>query len=301
MNKNSEIYQIIKSRVGLKEDSEYKRLYDPQDVYNESLKYLALRNFKRFLALLYFLIIEKGYAFDLILAGGDSGVSLSKITELFYQHLGLKPPLILYLPIIRWNPKWLHYHGQPTELFNNSVLIPQIKDKINTLNKLENILFVDDELKNGFTAKATFKIATNAIYKNKISQQINLKIVAENQGFEPDDFIEGVKTEFYYFAQDSDGINNVLSYIVPWSIEKQLKEYFGDEKISSKARLNSLLDLPSKEFDRLQDYIIEKPVFTNRQLNELKEKVPNFLNLQAEFNQLLNKWIAEAIAEYKSS
>lgn len=301
MSKSSDIYQRIKSKVGSKEELEYKRVYDPKDVYNESLGYLSLRNFKRFIALLYYLIIEKKNEFDLILAGGDSGVSLARITELVYQQLDLKPPLVLSLPIVRWNPKWLHYHGQPTELFDNSILISQIKDKINDLKKLENILLVDDEIKSGYTAKAAFNVVIGAIDKDKISKLINLKIVAEDQGFKPEGFIEGINTGFYYFAKDTDNINNVLSYVIPWSIEKQLKSYFKDEEISSKARVNSLLDLPSKEFERFKDYIIEKPVFTNNKLNAFKKEIPNFPNLQAEFNHLLTKWINEAIEEYKNN
>lgn len=298
--KYSDIYELVKNKVGLKEDKKYHELYNPKDPWGESLGYLALRNFKRFIALLYYLIAEKKFNFDLIVGGGDSGVSLVKVAEMVYQQLGLRPPLALYLPIVRWDPKWLEYKGQPTELFDNSILIPQINDQINELEKLENILFVDDEIANGYTAKATFKIVKGAIDKDKISKNLNLTIVSENQGFNPDGFIDGVETEFYYFSVDNiDGINNILSYVIPWSIEKQVRDIFSDDQISSKAFMNSLLDLPSKEFERFDEYIKEKPEFTNRQLDKLRKEIPNFPNLQVDFTKSVIKWINEALEEFK--
>lgn len=120
-------YQLIKNKVALKEDQEYQRLYDPNNIWGQSLHSLALRHFKRFVAVLYHLIVKEEKQLDLIIGGGDAGVWLAKVTETLYQKLNLKPPVIITLPIVRFKFTYLKYKGQPLDLFDNSVLIPETK------------------------------------------------------------------------------------------------------------------------------------------------------------------------------
>lgn len=298
--RSDEIYQLIKSKVGLKEEQEFQKLYNPKDLYNEALEYWARRNLKRLIALIYYLIVEKNVKFDILIGAGDSGISLVKIAEMVYQYIELESPLILNLPIIRWEPKWLNYHGQDTKLFDNSIFIPQIKDKVDSLNKIENILIIDDEITNGTAVKSAVTILLDAADKDKISPNLKLTIVAEDQGFKTDNYWDRVITEFYTFDVNETEVNNVLSYIVPWRMEEKIKEQFSDKEVSSKVRLNSLLGLPSKEFERFEEYIIEKPVFTNSLENKIKNKIPDFTNMQTEFQKLTMQWIKEAIEEYKA-
>lgn len=296
MAKHLNVFKGITTKVGLKEDQKYKELFNPHDKYGESLWYLALRNFKRFVAVLDYLINNND--FDLILFGGDSVVSLSKVTEMVYEELGKKPPTIIYLPVIRWEPKWLNYTGQETKRFDNSVFIPQIKKEVNSLEKLENLLFVDDEIANGITARDEVSLILSTIAKNKLANPLHLTMTAEDQNFNSDNFLENVICDFYPFAQN-EGISNVLSYIVPWDIEKQIREYFNDEEMGSKVIVNSLLNLPSKDFERFPQYIMERPQFSNKFINQLESKIPNFKNLQQEFANLLLGWVQEAINESK--
>lgn len=136
MLKHADVYQQISSQIGLKEDAKYKELYDSKDPRGESLHYLALRNFKRFIAILCYLLKNK-YQFDVVIGGGNSGIGLAKITELIYQQLNLEQPIFISLPTIRWDPAWHHYHGQKAELFDNSIFIPRVKSQLNNLKTLK--------------------------------------------------------------------------------------------------------------------------------------------------------------------
>jgi hypothetical protein len=57
--------------------------------------------------------------------------------------------------------------------------------------------------------------------------------------------------------------------------------------------------MPSKEFEHFGEYIMEKPVFSDKYIIQLKNNLPNFAKLQQEFNELVNLWIREAIEEYE--
>ncbi|MBI2599866.1 hypothetical protein HYW43_03030 [Candidatus Daviesbacteria bacterium] len=300
MIKHEDVYNLIKDKVGLKEDQEYQKLYNPDDIFGLSLRILALRHFKRFIAVLYYLLSERNIKFDLVLGAGDSGILLTKITEILYKKLNLTPPVILALPIVRFKYTYIRYEGQPLELFDNSVLIPQTKEKLKDLVKLENILYVDDEIAYGVTLSKAVKVVLKATDQSKQAKKINLTVVAEEQDFNPKEFFENVNLEVYPFAKRVKGIYGVINYMVPWEIEKQIKDHFSEEEVGSKVRLNMLLGLPSKEKEIIEDKLMPMPEFTDKYNQKAKKEIPNFSSLQKEMLNLIDKWISEAIEEYKN-
>ncbi len=102
MIKHDEVYDLIKNKVGLKENKEYQKLYNQNDLFGPSLFPLSIRHFKRFIAVLYHLISDKNSKFDLIVGAGDSGILLAKITGILYEKLNLETPQILNLPVVRY-------------------------------------------------------------------------------------------------------------------------------------------------------------------------------------------------------
>lgn len=301
MQKKNQVYELVKNKVGLKEDQKYQKLYQANNPFGVSLQPLALRHFKRFVAVLYHLIVVKNQKFDLIIGAGDSGIWLAKIVEMFYQKLGLKLPIILTLPIVRYKFTYIKYDGQPLDLFNNSVLIPEAKRQLKKLEKLENILYVDDEIANGTTSREAIKIVLKTIRKDKIARNINLIIVAEDQDFNPNNFLDGITVTIYPFAKEVPGIHGVINYIVSPEIEKEIKTHFNEQEAGSKVRINMLLDLPSKDKELKEKMFIPKPIFIYDSNKKAKQEIPNFSQLQTEFKENLNKWIDEAITEYKTN
>lgn len=298
MIKHDVIYESIKSKVGLEEEREYQRLFNPKDLFGEALHYLAIQHFKKFIATLYYLLAEKKIKFDLIVGAGDSGILLAKITGMLYVKLNLETPLILNLPVVRYKYTYLKYQGQPLELFDNSVLIPLAKEKLKDLKKIENILYVDDEIVRGVTLKEAIKITLKATDKNKLANKINLILIAEDQDFNPTDFLGNVNLEMYPFAKEIKGIHGVINHIVPKDIENEIKKHFSEENTGKKIRLNMLLDLPSKEKEIIEGMFIPKPVFTEKYNLEVKRKIPNFSDMQKRMQNLISEWIDETIKEY---
>ena len=56
---------------------------------------LAEANFKRCVAVLRRLIVEERTSFDLLMACGNTGLVLSRYTQMVYHHLNLTPPPLL--------------------------------------------------------------------------------------------------------------------------------------------------------------------------------------------------------------
>lgn len=254
---------------------------------NIDLGTLSEKNLKRYIATLYHLISKKKISFDLIIGAGDSGAAMAKIAELTFQRLDIKIPVIIYVPIYR------HEDEAETKLFDNSIFAEDIQDKVNKINKLTNILFVDDEIEKAVVASESLKLVLKAIDKSKVSKEILFVITAEDHGFKWNYNFENVKVEFYPFSKKIEGYYSIISCVIPWEIENPIKEHFPDEIISPKQRMNILLGLPVKRFTG------NKPVFTFKYTDRVKRRVSNLEELEEEFKSFLNKVIDQAIKEYK--
>jgi len=156
---------------------------------------------------------------------------------------------------------------------------------------------VDDEIIRGITLKEAVKVILKATDKNKLANKINLTLVAEDQDFNPTDFLENVNLEMYPFAKEVKGIHGVINHIVPKDIEDEIKKHFSEEETGKKIRLNMLLNLPSKEKEIIEGMFIPKPVFTDKYNAEVKSKIPNFNIMQKKMQDLISKWTGEAIQE----
>jgi len=296
--KHPDIFQLVSARVGLKENAEYKDLYNPRDPWGESLAPLAKRNFKRFVATVYHILVNEGKSYDLIIGAGDSGIAMAKLTEMIYKQANIPAPKSINLPIVRFAHTKVIHPDQPLKLFDNSILIPKAAKDLQDIKRVENILFVDDEIKNGITAGESVKVALSAIAPEKIDPNPHVTIVAEDQGFEPEKFLDGVTAEIYTFAEQVKDMFGVVGYIIPWNIERQIKEHFNEVELGNKNRINALLDLPGKETYEIDGMTLYKPVLSNAKTERAKNEIPNFAILQKEFRESVNKLISEAIAEY---
>lgn len=281
-------------RVGHKENTEYRRLYDPKNYWGESLRPLALRNFKRFVATIYKLIKGDNIRFDLIIGSGDSGISMTKLTGLVYKAVELNPPPVINIPLLRYSKPKIYWSENPEDFFDNSVLIPEIKKQLEDIVYLGNVLFVDDEIGVGMTARTIFKYILDIVEPNKRVSKVNFVIVAESFGdyFEFND--ERANIIFKPFSVGINDVYSVISYIVPWEIEKQINEYFTEKELGSKEILNILLGLPTKEL------VNGKPEFSFKKNKLAEERMPNLEDLKQQFGDLLTQWLRESIAEYNN-
>jgi hypothetical protein len=156
------------------------------------------------------------------------------------------------------------------------------------------VLFVDDEISAGTTAKVCLKALANSVQP---CEKIDFLIVAEDQGFhglELEGQEEHIKVTFVPFAPGIEGLSNVITYLIPYRIKKMLNNEFPDDLISPHKLCNILLDLPIRNKD------IALSGF-NYQLNQIaREKIPHLQQLQNEFIRYVRQLIQDAIQEYET-
>lgn len=180
----------------------------PVDNYRKSLKKLskkinrtklAKKSIERFSARLFSLLEMQD--FDLIVAPGNSGLMMSEIVKLVYEQCNKKLPELLVIPVYRDGTE----HNQRFEI-----------------KKVSEVLFVDDEIMTGTSAKECIKAIIRSFPQ---SSHINVTIVAENMFFEWHHRIPGVSVYFYPFARCIYGLNNNISHILSNRHFKKLSKY----------------------------------------------------------------------------
>lgn len=252
----------------------------------------ATNHFKAFVGTLYYLIHEKNLSFDLVIGSGNTGILCAKFTELVYKKLNKQMPPILQIPVLRYKGE-----EKPENLFDNSVLFSEVQKFMQQRNikKLENVLFVDDEIYGGNALKAVMKLVVD--YKTKFVVKGNTLcyVVAEDQGVESEFLIPEVKTKFYPFATGVDGTSNVTTYFMPLELENPIKEVLGS-KIGTHTVINILLDLPLRQ----KGTDITKPEFRYTYNDLVKQRIPNFSHLQEKAWTLVDRLIDEAIQDYRT-
>ncbi len=253
----------------------------------DEIRKLAVKNFGKFAKVIKQLIIDKNIKFDLIVGGGDSGLGMVKFVELIYQELGLPVPKAITIPIVRFKDPKVYWAGSDEFYFDNSVLLPYVKDQLENVQKIENILFVDDEISiKGSTFLTCLKLITEALGQEVI-YPLNCYIVSEDFEYKAKSFDPNIKINFYPFSKGTADIYSVISYIIPWEIEKQIQEKLSEEQLNSKRRLNLLLGLPAKE--RIND----KGEFVYKYRDLANKKIENFKELQGQFLAYLKQLIRD--------
>lgn len=241
------------------------------------------RNFTAFVKTTAKLIKDLKEGFDLLVGSGDSGIAMVKFTEFIYDGLGIKSPPSIQIPIFRFRAKDV----PEGKSFDNSVLQPMVKRQWPHLNKIKSILFVDDEVGEGFTAKISLQLIIDTIGDQ--SEELNYFIVAEDQGFIWKWRFPRVRVKFIPFIKHTKGVYNAISYIIPYELEKPIKEIYSEEEFGSKARMDALLGLPIKKL------INGKPVWSNEYLGNLKREISNFEDLQNRFEEFSRNLIHQSL------
>lgn len=249
------------------------------------LEQVAQEHFKRFVGTIYRLVVEQQRRFDLLVGAGNSGVGMVKCTQLIYDHLQIQVPPTLVLPIYRHWPKDARTEEN---LFDNAVLLPEVKRQLGGPGSLRKILFVDDEIGGGTALRAVVNLLQLA--RPNQSGDMAVTVVAENHGFNADIKIAGISIQFFPYAEEIKGLNNLVSYGIPYAIERPITRLYNDKQIGSVERFNLLLGEPVKKMENSQ------PCFSVER-EELKRRIKDFSGLQGRFEKHIRQLIASAIAQ----
>lgn len=242
----------------------------------------AENRLQKFVCTIQALAVTRQIHFDLLVCGGNTGLVMAYIAKQVYIQNGLTPPRQLALPIYRFYPGYLDDMDQ---LFDNSGLQPQVEAALEQVPLLQNVLFVDDEIGLGITTMTIMGFLSTWQQAHHAQKGFTYYIVAEDQGFQVNQRQPGVRIVFAPYANEIDGWNNLVSYIVPSEYEAPIKRVFPDEILPFHQRLNILLGLPIKEFNE------GKPRYSATILEQARRALPNLNLLQQGFRYFLKERI----------
>ncbi len=217
--------------------------------------------------------------YDLVIGVGNTGLVMIRFTQLILNELKITMPPVLALPLLRFSD------DNEKELFNNDIFLKEAKKQLEGIEKIENILFVDDEIYRGISVKTAIRLVMKAQNLDKL----NITVVAEDHGFQWDNAISNVTFNFFPFTKLIKGHNNVIFYLIPSEFNEPLKRLFPENILKWYTRMNILLDLPVKmKTDG-------KAEFTYKCNEEAEEKIKNFEELQEKFLSHLQKLIQNGV------
>lgn len=188
---------------------------------------LSKSRIQHFGATLCRLLVNQNEHFDVIISGGNSGLYVSKIAEYAYEILGIQKPPILKLPIYRYIETDLPETEAP--LFDNSLLLPMAQEQLKNVNKVQNILFVDDEIRIGTTARNCFELVLEAVYNSKYKNPCSCIIVAEHHFFEWHHDTPNLAVRFYAHSRLIPGVTNIISHFLPEPLLEEIKTVLGSD------------------------------------------------------------------------
>lgn len=249
---------------------------------NINLYELAEDRIERFVATLYRLLVDQQEHFDLIVGAGDSGCFAVELTKLVYQEQKKQLPPILLLPIVRFkNDK------EGEERFDNSYLKRKVKNKLKEIESIRNILFVDDEIRKGWTAKSCFELICPN-YDNFITGTI----VAEHHFFEWHYNIPRLSIRYFSYAKSVYGIIHIFSYIVDDILYKHLQE--ASDKIVDRNQVLALLS--SGGYRKLEG---RRAYFDSGLEKGMRLKFDSYNKVKKDLRGVLTSLVKRGIKKYK--
>lgn len=247
-------------------------------------KELAESRIKMFAATLCRQLVDFNEKYDVVLGAGNSGLFMTKLTEMIYEYLNIKSPSILNLPIYR-------FKEDGKTLNDNSFLIPQVKESMQKINSIKNILFVDDEIMRGFTANECFNLILQA---NPNINHLNATIIAENHFFEWHYKIPKISISFFAYSPLIQGLNGNIGYFIPEDLFRETSLLIS-EVTSHNHAISIVIGEALKRKDNNGN-----PYFDFTIESGLKNKIAHYDDRKSSLLNRLREIIKEGVEEYKS-
>jgi hypothetical protein len=254
----------------------------------------AQRRTKLFVATVYHLIAHKGLSADLIVAPGNSGAIMARLTAMTYEAIGECVPRVLRIPVYLRDRE----SGKRIE-FDNSVLLPEVRRQVGDMGLIRTVLHVDDEMHEDDprTLKCTLDLLASALPAGALAVKSTVHVVAElSEKPVPESralkTYKGWQIRFHPHARETaewPGIQNFVSKGIPYEIRQPLIDLYPEE-LWNKEAFCVLLGEPIRAFSDGG-----KPVLSHAWEARLREELKGFDALQKAFTSHLRTLIAEAI------
>lgn len=245
---------------------------------------LAVSRIKLAAACLCRQLVTSNEQYDLLLGAGNSGLFMTKIAEFTYDILDIKKPPILNIPLYRFQPD-----GKTVR--DNQDLLDEVKKAIPHDLPVSNVLFIDDEIMKGITAKLFLEFITKVLPS---ITSLDATIIAENHFFEWHYKIPKVAVRFFSYAPLIQGLNGNIGYFVPDSLYHSLSAHFPGPFSYNHA----MAIMVGGALKRLAPD--GKPYFDHTVAVQLREKIEGFDTIQKKLYEDLRETVNQGVTDYRS-
>jgi hypothetical protein len=236
---------------------------------------------KRFAAMVYH-FISREEKLDLITSGGNSGVATTAIAQLVYEKTGLIPPPIVVLPVIR-----------PSNKDGIKIDTSYLQLRLKGIKNISRILFVDDEIMRGQTAKICFEAIWGQLKNETEKTRLSCTIIAENHFFVWRYDLEGIAVRFLPFAMVLQGYNGNFGYLIPSDLLNGIQEALKQDVPDRNEALAILLGNKRKVLSG------KTAVFQNDMGVIMSEYIENYANKREVFISRIEELVEQGIQEYR--
>jgi len=243
---------------------------------------LAKSRIKMFAASVARQLLEFNENFDLLLGAGNSGLYMTKIAEMTYEYLNIPAPAILNIPIMR-------FKEDGKTLNNNFSLLQEVKQALNKIKTIKNILFVDDEIMRTITVKECCNLLLQADLN---IPHIDVTIIAENHFFEWHHKIPKASIYFFAYSPLIQWLNANISYFIPKDLYDEISKYAGC--VSSYNHAMAIIiggAIKKTESKPYYDYSVD---------SVLKQKIPAYEEVKTSLIGDLQKLVKEGVDDYRT-
>ncbi len=245
---------------------------------------LAKSRIKMFIAAIYRQLIDYKEKYDLLLGAGNSGLFMTKITEAIYEYLDIKVPSVLNLPIYRFKEDGVTLH-------DNSFLATQVREKLQGIQTVSNILFVDDEIMRALTAKECLQLILEA---DSTIDHLSATIIAENHFFEWHYKMPKVSISFFAYSPLIQGLNGNIGYFIKEDYYKEISAVYNNSLPQNQVMaivIGGALKTKDNVGNPYFDYAIE---------SELRNKIIDYDNKKRFLVNELEELVKEGVEKYKA-
>ena len=243
---------------------------------------LAKSRIKMFAASIARQLLDFDETFDLLLGAGNSGLYMTKITEMVYQYLNIAVPKILNIPIIR-------FKEDGKTLNDNSSLLPQLKQDLNNAKTIRDVLFVDDEIMRAITAKECLGLLLKA---DPNISHLDVTIVAEHHFFEWHYKLPKISIRFFAYSPLIQWLNSNISYFIPKDFYREVSQQI--ESISSHNQAMAIV------IGGAVKRIKQQPYYDYSVSESLKQKISNYEEKKTILTKDLRELVGQGVDDYKT-
>lgn len=244
---------------------------------------IAVSRIALFSAAICRLLLEFNERYSLIVTAGTSGLYMRELVTAVFRALAVQAPPTICLPVIRFEDNGA--------LFDNSPLAAGLPGRSGNQDPPKHILFVDDEIRRGTTARACLDLLIRSGYVDA-DRPLLCTIVAENHFFEWHWTLPGVSVRYFAPARLLYGLQHNIAHCLPADLVAAARTLLGPSFGCHELMALVMAGAMKRKGERT-GFFDETPA------HRLAAEMPNYQAIRNEFLRDFESWVGHGVRQFR--